>query len=74
MRIISKKALVEFWQRPGCADSKPPFETWCRELKAAAWQGPADIKVTYGSASILKEGRVVFNIRPNFLLSQPSTH
>ena len=65
MRIISKKALSDFWLRPGCADAKGPLETWYREAKAAEWKDPADIKAKYGSASILKGGRVVFNIRGN---------
>jgi mRNA interferase HigB len=32
---------------------------------AAQWETPADVKAKYGNASILKEGRVVFNICGN---------
>jgi mRNA interferase HigB len=35
------------------------------EAKRAEWKTPADIKVQYRSASILKGGRVVFNICGN---------
>lgn len=65
MRIISKGALANFWRRPGCADAQGGLETWYRETKAAAWKSPTDIKSKYLSASILKGGRVVFNIRGN---------
>ena len=65
MRIISKKTLMDFWLRPGCADAKGPMEAWYREAKVAEWKDPADIKAKHGSASILKGGRVVFNIKGN---------
>jgi mRNA interferase HigB len=35
------------------------------EAKHAAWQKPADVKGKYGTASILKGSRVVFNICGN---------
>jgi len=31
----------------------------------ADWKNPNDVKKTYASASILKQGRVVFNIKGN---------
>ena len=65
MRVIKRQALTAFWERPGCADAQPPLEAWYRETKASAWQSPADIKKKHGTASILKSGRVVFNIRGN---------
>lgn len=33
--------------------------------KAASWTTPADVKAKYGSASILKDGWIVFNICGN---------
>ncbi|MTK63614.1 MAG: type II toxin-antitoxin system HigB family toxin [Methanobacterium sp.] len=65
MRIIKRKVLIEFWERPGYADAQAALEAWYREAKAAAWKDPADIKAKHGTASILKGGRVVFNIRGN---------
>lgn len=65
MRIISKRTLSDFWAKPGCADAQEPLEAWYRETKAAQWKGPTDIKEKYGSASILKDSRVVFNIGGN---------
>lgn len=38
---------------------------WYRQVKQADWGSPADVKRDVGSASILKDGRVVFNIGGN---------
>lgn len=63
MRIIAVKALKAFWaQHP---DAEQPLKIWCEEVRKADWQMPSDIKVQYGSASVLKNNRVVFNIRGN---------
>ncbi len=63
MRIIAKRTLREFWIRH--VDAKAPLEAWHSEAKAAKWRNPQDIKVQYRNASILKNGRVVFNISGN---------
>ncbi len=63
MRVIKKRTLQEFWQKN--TDSKKPLEAWYAEAKAAHWQNSAEIKAQYGSASILKDSRVVFNIHGN---------
>ena len=63
MRIISKKPLKEFWEiHP---DSETALQAWYAEAKTAIWRNPAEIKAKYGSASILKDSRVVFNICGN---------
>jgi mRNA interferase HigB len=38
---------------------------WYRQVKAADWTAPAEVKHEIRSASILKDGRVVFNIAGN---------
>ena len=38
---------------------------WYRQVKAADWANPAEVKREIRSASILKDGRVVFNIAGN---------
>lgn len=63
MRVIAKKTLREFWENR--ADSEEPLKTWFKEASNASWQTPADIKAAYAKASILKSGRVVFNINGN---------
>jgi len=41
------------------------MKTWCGTAKSAKWFSPNDIKQTYINASILKNSRVVFNIKGN---------
>ncbi len=65
MRVIARKALSDFWRRPGCADAQGPLRAWFREVRIRDWSGTADIKAVFGSASILAENRVVFNIGGN---------
>jgi len=63
MRVISRRPLKDFSEKFPTA--KGNLDAWYAEAKAADWNTPADIKQTYGSASILKDGRVVFNICGN---------
>jgi len=66
MRIISRSALLAFPEgRPECVEAGPALEAWFREAKRAAWKTPADVKAQYRSVSILKGGRVVFNVCGN---------
>jgi len=63
VRIISKKALIGYWRRFPAAESE--LKAWHAEVKTADWSMPSDVKAKYGNASILKDGRVVFNICGN---------
>jgi mRNA interferase HigB len=65
MRVISKKALREFWQQKEHQDSEQPLKAWHDEAKHADWRTPHDVKSQYKNASILKNGRAVFNIHGN---------
>ena len=38
---------------------------WYREVMKADWEGPAQIKERYKSASFVKGNRVIFNIKGN---------
>lgn len=63
MRVISIKTLRDFWAvYPG---SEQPLLAWYDEASKARWMQPADIKAHYAKASILKNRRVVFNIKGN---------
>lgn len=63
MKIISVKILRDFWaENP---DAGQPLRAWVDEATKADWKTPAEIKVQYRSASILKDRRVVFNIKGN---------
>ena len=63
MRVISRKKLREYSER--FFDAKAQLDAWYHEAKEARWKTPADIKEKYGTASILKNKRVVFNICGN---------
>ena len=63
MRVIAKKILREFWERQN--DSEEQLKTWYNEALKSIWTSPIDIKSEYPTASILKSGRVVFNICGN---------
>lgn len=65
MRTIARKTLREFWLRPGQQDAKVPLSEWYHMMEKASWKTPQEIKADIRSASILKGGRVVFNIGGN---------
>jgi len=66
VRIIAKRTLRQFWERGRhFADAKRALEDWYSQVSQADWGTPADVKVQYGDASILKGSRVVFNICGN---------
>lgn len=41
------------------------MEAWYYEAKRAQWESAADVKAQYGSASVIGDNRVVFNIAGN---------
>ena len=63
MRIIARRKLVVFWTSH--PRSEQQLKAWYAEAESASWASPADVKAKYGNASILKDGRVVFNICGN---------
>jgi len=66
VRIIALATLKSFLNRSATyADAREPVMAWYRQVKAADWSTPADIKRDIRSASILKDGRAVFNIAGN---------
>jgi mRNA interferase HigB len=63
MRIISRKALREFWEQH--PDARQALQAWYVDAKRAIWRTPADIKSVYRNASIVANNRVVFNVKGN---------
>lgn len=63
MRIVAVKFLREFWGK--YPDAEQPLKSWVDEAKKAEWVQPSEIKEQYRNASILKNRRVVFNIKGN---------
>lgn len=65
MRIISRKTLRLFWEKPQYADAEQALKAWFREASNADWSTPAEIKAAFGAASIVGNNCVVFNICGN---------
>ena len=66
MRIIALGAIRTFLAgSPARADASEPLLAWSRQVKAADWATPADVKRQIANASIFKDGRVVFNVAGN---------
>jgi mRNA interferase HigB len=63
MRVIAVATLRNFWELH--PDAEQALKAWHEEATNAQWTQPADIKAQYRSASILKNRRVVFNIKGN---------
>jgi len=63
LRVVAKKILREFWNKyPDCEQQ---LKSWFKEAECATWKNPNEIKRAYPSASILKDHRIVFNIKSN---------
>jgi mRNA interferase HigB len=66
MHIIAKSRLRLFWEGSSSyLDAKEPLTEWCRHFEKAHYATPQEIKAVFGTTSILKGGRVVFNIGGN---------
>jgi mRNA interferase HigB len=65
VRVIARKTLREFWEKPGHDDAERPLKSWFDEAAAADWATPAQVKAQFGNASIVGNDRVVFNIAGN---------
>ena len=57
------KALKSFWEKHPEAESS--LRAWYTEARRANWRTPQDIKAAYRTASILRNNRVVFNVKGN---------
>lgn len=63
MHLVSLPPLLAFVKKHPKA--KQAVHTWCDEVRQAQWSHPADIKKQFATASILKNRRVVFNLKGN---------
>ena len=62
-RIFSKSTLREYWEIH--SDSEQYLKTWYDTVMNSDWKTPNDVKLKYASASILRDGLIVFNIKGN---------
>ena len=66
VRIIAKRTLREFWEsNPKYTDARLSLEAWHEEVSEADWENPQQVKSQFRHASILKDSRVVFNVKGN---------
>ena len=63
MHLVSLPPLLTFVAKYPSAQQC--VLAWCDEVKKAEWKNPVDIKNQYASVSILKNRRVVFNLKGN---------
>ena len=63
MNIHNKSSLAGFWKKH--ADCKEVLELWYDDVSELEWMKPNDVKKAYVSASIIKNDRVVFNMKGN---------
>jgi mRNA interferase HigB len=63
MRIIAKSSLIAFFTKH--ADAKQALLAWHAHVAKAHWRSPSAVKADFATASILQDGRVVFNIGGN---------
>ena len=63
MLLVSLLPLLNFTAKH--PDARQAVLAWRDEVKKARWRQPAEIKSQYSSASILKNRRVVFNLKGN---------
>lgn len=66
MRVNAVSTLKAFWRNyPQYGDAEEPVLAWYRDVVKADWAKPSDVKEDFGTASIPRDGRVVFNIARN---------
>lgn len=63
VKLLSRGRLRVFWEE--YPDATEPPRTWAAVVEEASWRSSAAVKAAYATASILKKGRVVFNIGGN---------
>ena len=63
VRVIAKRTLRNFWEKH--ADCEEQLKSWYRETEKSEWENTNDLKKDYPSASILKDNRIVYNIKGN---------
>ncbi|MEY8022149.1 type II toxin-antitoxin system HigB family toxin [Muriicola sp. SD30] len=63
MRVIAKRTLKDFWAKH--TDCEQQLMAWYRETEKSEFKNLNELKKEYPSASILKDNRIVFNIKGN---------
>ncbi|MEI6276777.1 MAG: type II toxin-antitoxin system HigB family toxin [Prolixibacteraceae bacterium] len=62
-RIFAKSTLKEYWEKH--PETEQYLKTWYDTAMNSEWRMPKEVRMTYSTASILKDSRIVFNIKGN---------
>ncbi len=62
---VVENYLADHAGRKGIRAARSQYDAWLDVVTRAEWRNPNDVKASYLKASILKAGRVVFNIKGN---------
>jgi mRNA interferase HigB len=69
VRVIARRTLLQFVEslkgQAGRRAVKAALDAWFHEVQRARWRNSAELKRSYGAASIVSADRVVFNIKGN---------
>ena len=62
-RLFAKNTLRHFWEAH--PDSEQYLKTWFDTSMSSNWNTPKEVKQTYVNTSVMKDSRIVFNIKGN---------
>ncbi len=62
---VVESYLTDHAGHKGIKVARSQYQAWLDIVTRANWRTPEDVKASYPKASILKAGRVVFNIKGN---------
>ncbi len=69
MLVIGTDVVDRYFQsragHKGIKAARTQYQAWLAVVETARWRTPDDVKRSHPKASILKSGRVVFNIKAN---------
>jgi mRNA interferase HigB len=69
VQVIARRILLQFVAslkgQAGHKAVKAALDTWFHEARRAEWRNSAEVKSSYGTASVIRADRVVFNIKGN---------
>jgi len=64
-RLTVERYFERHRSRADVRAARKQFDAWLSETKIANWRSPADLKRHYRTASVVRNGRAVFNISGN---------
>ena len=69
MLVIGTDVVEQYFEaragHKGIKAARAQYDAWLAIVETAEWKTPADVKRAHPKASILRSGRVVFNIKAN---------